>query len=477
MRVLLHGFGTFSLIWRHLVAHAREAAPGIEWAVILQTDHHLDVLRQVLPEERIFCLEHHQARERDLGLDLSCLAAYHGNIHADIEAEKVAFKHRPAATQLARAVETYRLYKAFAQRFAPTHLLISQIEGFEGKMLTGLGQELGLVVMVPVNGRNLGGTFFASDAYETLPAHRAATPELLARARDFVARFRDKPTSAAGRPADPAADGPVLSTFRPTLAVRTARFIRRAARRPDLFDHEHLRTSVLNNMPLFRNRMWALRRWRASRVFDVGNPDALPQRFVYYPLQYTPESSINTPAPYYVDQLRVIDALRFAMPHDHLLVVKEHPACIVVRPLSFVRALQQRAGVVLTNFRMDSRMLARRAAVTVSVSGSATLEAFLFGKPALMLGHSFITPYLGGAVPLAQLRERLAAAIGAPPGDEAVVTAIAEIMSVTYPFMISAPGLPEEPVLRPGNIARMLDAIRDHATRVSDARTPLARSA
>jgi hypothetical protein len=126
---------------------------------------------------------------------------------------------------------------------------------------------------------------------------------------------------------------------------------------------------------------------------------------------------------------------------------------------------------------MDSRMLARRAAVTVSVSGSATLEAFLFGKPALMLGHSFITPYLGGAVPLAQLRERLAAAIGAPPGDEAVVTAIAEIMSVTYPFMISAPGLPEEPVLRPGNIARMLDAIRDHATRVSDARTPLARSA
>jgi hypothetical protein len=472
MRILLHGFGTFSLIWRHLVAHARQAAPDIEWAIVLQTDHHLETMRQVLPDDRIFCLEHHQMPERDLGLDLSWLAEYHGNIHADIEAEKRAFKHRPAGTQLARAVETYRLYKAFAQRFAPTHLLISQIEGFEGKMLTGLGRELGLEVMVPVNGRNLGGTFFASDAYETLPAHRAATPALMERARAFVMQFRERPTSAAGRPDDPAADGPVLSDFRPPLAARTAAFIRRALRRPDLFDHEHLRTSVLNNLPFFRDRMWAFHRWRASRIFDIASPDALPERFIYYPLQYTPESSINTPAPYYVDQLRAIDALRFAMPSDHLLVVKEHPACIAVRPLSFVRALQKRAGVVLAQYRMDSRMLVRRASVTVSVTGSATLEAFLFGKPAVMLGHSFITPYLGGAVPVVSLRERLADAIAAPPSDDAVITAVAEVMSVTYGFMMSAPGLPDEPVLRPGNIARFLDAIRDHAARVAKHRAP-----
>jgi hypothetical protein len=467
MRILLHGFGTFALIWRHLIAHAQKVTPEVEWSIILQTDHHREVLRAVLPDERIFCLEHHQAHESALGLDLSVLATYPGNIHADIEAEKVAFKHQAARLQLARAVETYTLYKAFAQRMRPTHLLISQIEGFEGKMLTGLGHELGLTVMVPVNGRNLGGTFFASDAYETLPAHRAATPALMERARAFVARFRESPTSAAGRPDDPSADGEVLSTFRPTLPVRAARFARRAISRPDLFDREHLRTSVLNNLPFLRNRMWALHRWRAARIFDTADPAALPERFIYYPLQYTPESSINTPAPYYVDQLRVIDALRFAMPHDHMLVVKEHPACIVVRPLSFVRALQQRAGVVLTQYRMDSRMLARRASLTVSVSGSATLEAFLFGKPALMLGHSFITPYLGGASAVSALKERIAAAIASPPDDEQVATAVAEVMSVTYPFMFSAPGLPDEPVLRPGNIARMFDALRDHAGRVA----------
>jgi hypothetical protein len=123
---------------------------------------------------------------------------------------------------------------------------------------------------------------------------------------------------------------------------------------------------------------------------------------------------------------------------------------------------------------MDSRMLARRASVTVSVSGSAALEAFIFGRPALMLGHAFFTPYVGGATPLSALRERLATAIAAPPSYEAVATAVAEVMSVTYPFMFSAPGLPDEPVLRPGNITRMLDAILDHAARVTACRPPAA---
>jgi hypothetical protein len=470
MRILLHGFGTFSLIWRHLIAHAQKVAPEIEWAIILQTDHHLEVLRQVLPQERIFCLEHHQARARDLALDLSGLGSYHGNIHADIEAEKVAFKHRPAGIQLARATETYRLYKAFAQRFRPTHLLISQIEGFEGKMLTGLGHELGLTVMVPTNGRNLGGTFFSPDAFETLPAHRCATPELIERARDFVTAFRERPTSASGRPANPEAAGAVLSDFRPPLVARTARFIRRALARPDLFDREHLRTSLLNNIVPVRNAWFGFNRWRARGLFDIGTMDALPERFIFYPLQYTPESSINTPAPYFVDQLRVIDALRFSMPPDHLLVVKEHPACIVVRPTSFMRTVRRRAGVVVAAVGMDSRALIRRAALTVSVTGSATLEAFLFGRPALMLGPSLISTALGGPCPLDALPERMQASIASPPPDEAVIRAVAEIMSVSYDFAFGAPGLPGEPVLREGNIARLLAALRDHAARAATRR-------
>jgi hypothetical protein len=470
MHVLLHGFGIFALVWRHLVAHAREAAPHIEWSIVLQTDHYLDLMREVLPDDRILCLEQSLARTGAPEPDLRLLAHYRGNIHADIEAEKLAFKHRPAGWQLARAVETYRLYKAFAQRVAPTHLLISQIEGFEGKMLAALGHELGLTVMVPTNGRNLGGTFFSPDAYETLPAHRAATPELTARAAAFVASFRERPTSAAGRLAAGAAgDDPALPLFRRGLPVRTLRFLRRAIARPDLFEREHLRTSFLNTVTPVRDAWFAWNRWRAKDLYDVGAPERLPERFVYYPLQMTPESSINTPAPYFVDQFRVIDAIRFALPHDHLLVIKEHPSSILVRPASFMKRLRRRAGVVVAEVGMDSRMLARRASATISVTGSATLEAFLFGKPSLVLGSSLIASYLGGPATIDTLRDRLAAAIAAPPAEETIVRAVAEIMSVSYDVTFGAPGLEGEPVLRRGNIARLLDAVLDHARRVAAA--------
>src|SRR5262249_19659729 len=154
----------------------------------------------------------------------------------------------------------------------------------------------------------------------------------------------------------------------------------------------------------------------------------LPSRFVYYPLQMTPESSINTPAPYFVDQTRAIDAIRFAMPNDHMLVVKEHPAAIATstRPRSFMQALRRRAGVTVVDYRTDGGTLIDRAALTVSVTGTSTLEAFLLGRPALTLGPSLIATYIGGVAPLGSLPTRISDAIGSRPDDDAIVHAIAE---------------------------------------------------
>jgi hypothetical protein len=119
-------------------------------------------------------------------------------------------------------------------------------------------------------------------------------------------------------------------------------------------------------------------------------------------------------------------------------------------------------------------MLARRASVTVSVTGSATLEAFLFGRPALTLGPSLISAYLGGPATIEALPQRLRAAIAAPPAEAEILRAVAEIMSVSYDFTFGAPGIPGEPVLRRGNIARFLDAIIDHARRLEAAERPAA---
>lgn len=151
------------------------------------------------------------------------------------------------------------------------------------------------------------------------------------------------------------------------------------------------------------------------------------------------------------------------MPNDHLLVVKEHPVGgIPVRPLSFMRKVRRRAGVVVARYRTDSRALIERAACTVSVTGTATLEAFLLGKPSLSLGSNLISSYIGGPCPIDALAKRLPDAIANPPNDDTVATALAEILSVRYQCYFGPPGLPGEPVLRRQNIERFFVAFIDH---------------
>jgi hypothetical protein len=243
--------------------------------------------------------------------------------------------------------------------------------------------------------------------------------------------------------------------------------------RPDLFEVDTLRTGFLNNLPWLRDMWWRRRILAAAREFDVDRLDNLPPRFIYYPLQTTPESSINTPAPYFVDQLRAIDAIRYALPNDHLLVVKEHPVGgIPVRPVSFMRTVRRRAGVVVAHYRMDSRALVERAACTVSVTGTATLEAFLLGKPSVSLGSNIISSYLGGPCPIETLSARLREAIAQPPSDKRVAEALAELLSVRYDCQFWPPGWPGEPVLRRRNIERFLEALLDHIRRNVSAGSP-----
>jgi len=465
MKIVLHGYGEYAVLYRHLIDRAHKDAPELQWAVILPTSHFKDRFQAVLPDDHILCLEDARARYRPAAADPAELAGYFGNINADIEAEKHTFKFRPAAEQLSRALETYRLYKDFFSRVQPTLVLFSHVEGYESKMLIAVAREFGVEVAVPTDCRSIGGTYFSPDDLETVPQPRPVTPELLAKAREFLAAFRERNLPAGRVPFNISPDDRPLSNFRKPLPIRTMNFVRRLLRDPALFEFINLRVSVQNNLPLVRDTIWRLRAARNARQFDIGSLDALPAKFIYYPLQYSPESSINTPAPFYVDQLRAIDAIRFAMPSDHLLVVKEHPACITVRAVDFMPALRRKAGVTVAHYRLDSLEIIRRAAATIAVTGTATLEAFLLGRPSLVLGHSLVTEYLGGVCSIADLPERLRKVLGRTLPEESIVRAVAELMSVSHDFLLWPPGRAGEPALRNENIRRFLKALVTHLNR------------
>jgi hypothetical protein len=468
MKVVLHGFGTFPVLYRHLIAEARVIAPEISWAIILPTVHHLEMMREVLDAADILSLEDLLPRHFSVeGLD--DLANYDGNLFVDLGAEKRHFKFAPPGQeQVGRALATYRIYRDFLRRIAPTHIFIGQIESFEGKALVALARELGIRCAIPTPPRNLGGVYFSADAQETLPAYRAATRETTAAAERIVAEFQGRHIPAAGPPAPDYSAGEVLPDYRRSLVQRAGLFAKRAWRRPELIAAEVLRVAILNNLPPVARAIWGVRRHLNSSLFDIATPEALPERFVFYPLQYSPESSINTPAPYYVDQMRAIDAIRFSMPSHYTLVVKEHPAAIMIRPRRFIQALRRKAGVRVAHYKMPARELIRRADLTISVTGTATFEAFLLQRPSLTLGDCSFGPYLGGRCGVEDLPRRVREAMAHPPEADQVVQAVAELLSIRHDIAFRSPGAADAPPLTRAYVRSILDAYLRHTRLESD---------
>lgn len=466
MKVVLHGFGSFPIVFWHMIQHARSIDAPIDWAIILTTDHHRELFVKLLGAERVTVLNHAgEERYPDIG-DL----VYPGTLYRDIEAEKRTFKYAPAGKQYARAMSLYRQVRDFIRGFGPTHALVSQVEGFDGKVFIAAAREYGAEVVVPTSCRNLGGTFFSPDDVESLPVYANASEERdRVSAQAFIENFRHAPKPARWSP-DVSGDE-VLDAFVPPLPVRAVAAARRWLATPGGFQWDYLRASFLNNLPFLRDRIWAARRRANERHCDIRSLEALPRKFIFYPLQYTPESSINTPAPYFLDQFRAIDAIRFSMPSDCVLVVKEHPACILLREGSFVRRLQNTSGVVVAHYGLSSLELVKRAGLIISVTGTATLEALLLGRRAVTLGGSLVSGMLGGVCSLGDLERRIARELEADIPDTEVVTAIATLFNVRHEVSFGSPGTPGEPVLRRKNISRLTEAFIDHCRRVQLAAT------
>jgi len=461
MRVVLHGFGSFPIVFWHMIQHARSIDAPIDWAIILTTDHHRELFVKLLGAECVTMLNHAGTECYPGTSDL----VYPGALYRDIEAEKRTFKYAPAGKQYARAMSLYRQVRDFMRGFGPTHALVSQVEGFDGKVFIAAAREYGAEVVVPTSCRNLGGTFFSPDDLESLPVYANGGEECdRESAQAFIDNFRHAPKPARWSP-DVSGDE-VLDAFVPPLPVRAMGAARRWLATSGGFQWDYLRASFLNNLPFLRDRIWAARRRANERHCDIRSLEELPGKFIFYPLQYTPESSINTPAPYFLDQFRAIDAIRFAMPSGCVLVVKEHPACILIRESGFVRRLQRTGGVVVAHYGLSSVELVKRAGLTISVTGTATLEAMLLGRRAITLGGSLVSGFLGGACSLGELSERIEQAFDANMPDAEVETAIATLFNARYEVLFGAPGTPGEPVLRRRNIARLTEAFIDHCRRV-----------
>jgi hypothetical protein len=125
-----------------------------------------------------------------------------------------------------------------------------------------------------------------------------------------------------------------------------------------------------------------LRRDFYHRAHDLDGRDVF-----YIPLHKEPETGLQMMSPEFFHQHAIILAMAASLPAGALLAVKENNKTIGRRHFSFYEQVADLKNVRFIDDREPSIELIRRAKATITVTGTAGLEAATQGKPVLTFGR------------------------------------------------------------------------------------------
>src|SRR5262249_50735166 len=117
------------------------------------------------------------------------------------------------------------------------------------------------------------------------------------------------------------------------------------------------------------------------------------EKYVLYPLHFQPEATTLVMAPYFLNQLALIEDLSKSLPAGFRLYVKEHVVSRGRWPLSFYEAIRRGPGARLLGPGEDTTALIRYAAAVAVITGTMGWEGILHDKPVITFGHVFYNRY------------------------------------------------------------------------------------
>lgn len=271
---------------------------------------------------------------------------------------------------------------------------------------------------------------------DLVPITRPVDPNLRREAEEVMARYR----AAAVR----------IMAYRPpeSLGARVRQFVtfgrnfaRRAAHREQLGVEPFTFPSATERVTDIARRAMNRLRFPAERMLR----ETPKERFVFFPLHMAPESSVDTWAPMYQNQIELAVQVALAAPVDVDVVVKLHFSDPDNYAPGDLRRLMSLPRVFVAHPGTPSRAFIERASLVVGIQGTASLEAALWGKPVLLFGNS---PYqhfprseravradLLGAQIQRMLKRR-------PATDDEIVSAFAAYMSRYMPGRINDWNIP-----------------------------------
>lgn len=450
------GFGMSPFLLRNLVQLGNDHLRNVRWVVVLPTGHHenmvlgLESVQDILVVDR--CSRDIQGGWR-YTKDPDTAA---WSIFRDLDAQKFVGKPWSRSEREEDAIRMSHSLNEFLSRTRPSVLLYPQpVETPLGMILYREAQKLGIRVCIPYHLRFCNRSYFSGDVREVPSKMPRLQGDWLSQAKLVRESFMNG--TLQPKYLERSASGNVLSEWSRSKRLRF--FVRNLASSREVRRISALRVSLFSTwFPLVWKLIQKARGAVNSRICDFEDLDLNEMKYVFFPLQYTPESSINVPEPFYIDQLRVIDAVRYSMPSDHILVVKEHPAAIGVRKRGFLREVRKRPGVRIIKWDHPTRALIENASLTVSVTGTAAFEAFLLGRPSLVFAPTFFSEQLGGAVRLEELRTTICQK-REPLSSIEVDEGLADLLAGSRPFVCVAPESLGGLTLEASNIESMVEAL------------------
>jgi hypothetical protein len=131
-------------------------------------------------------------------------------------------------------------------------------------------------------------------------------------------------------------------------------------------------------------RFW---RNRISRCMLGDSYVNIPEKSVFYALQFQPEQSTLVGGIDYSNQIALIESITKSLPLGYTLVLKEHPAGRGARPVWQYRHLQRMYNVIFCD--APSKEIIRQSQAVITITGTIAVESMAMDKPVIVLGRSF----------------------------------------------------------------------------------------
>jgi len=111
--------------------------------------------------------------------------------------------------------------------------------------------------------------------------------------------------------------------------------------------------------------------------------------FVYFPLHLQPEATTAIRAPFYLNQVALVENIAKSIPVDMKLYVKEHPAMAGKRDSRYYHEIRKIPNVRLIDASVSSHALIKNSSLVATITGTVGWEALLMKKPVITFGHVF----------------------------------------------------------------------------------------